>query len=83
MSVPEPNAIVWRTSSYSSNGGACVEVGWRTSSYSSNGDACVEVGHRESATLVRDSKFRRGAALTFSAPSWHALLDTVTTRAAR
>ena len=26
MTVPEPDGIVWRTSSYSGNGGACVEV---------------------------------------------------------
>ncbi len=26
MTAPEPDGIVWRTSSYSSNGDACVEV---------------------------------------------------------
>jgi uncharacterized protein DUF397 len=26
MTAPEPDSIVWRTSSYSTNGGACVEV---------------------------------------------------------
>ena len=35
----------WRTSSYSTNGGDCVEVtAWHTSSYSTNGGECVEVG---------------------------------------
>ncbi len=26
MTVPEPDGVVWRTSSYSGNGGDCVEV---------------------------------------------------------
>ncbi|MGH7929822.1 MAG: DUF397 domain-containing protein [Candidatus Binatia bacterium] len=43
MTAPEPDGIVWHTSSYSSNDGACIEVGWRTSSYSSNGGTCIEV----------------------------------------
>jgi hypothetical protein len=29
MNRPEPGGIAWRTSSYSSNGGDCVEVGHR------------------------------------------------------
>lgn len=34
----------WRTSTYSNNGGNCVEVAaWRTSSHSGNGNECVEV----------------------------------------
>jgi len=38
---------IWRKSSYSNNGGVCVEVSsptWRTSSYSENGGQCVQVG---------------------------------------
>ncbi len=37
----------WRTSTYSNNGGACVEVAtvWRKSSYSNAGGNCVEVAH--------------------------------------
>src|SRR5258708_7820207 len=37
----------WRKSSYSNNGGSCVEVAavWRTSSHSGNGGDCVEVAH--------------------------------------
>jgi len=41
------NSQIWRKSSYSDNGGQCVEVSsptWRTSSYSNNGGACVQVG---------------------------------------
>jgi hypothetical protein len=34
----------WRKSSYSGNGGNCVEVAaWRKASYSNNGGECVEV----------------------------------------
>ncbi|GAB3496838.1 uncharacterized protein DUF397 [Amycolatopsis cihanbeyliensis] len=29
MHTPEPGGTAWRTSSYSTNNGACVEVGWR------------------------------------------------------
>jgi hypothetical protein len=37
----------WRKSTYSGNGGNCVEVAalWRTSSHSGNGGSCVEVAH--------------------------------------
>jgi hypothetical protein len=76
--APEPDGILWRTSSYSANGSACVEVGWRTSSYSGNGSACVEVATMPDAVLVRDSKDREGPALTVPAPAWQAFLRTVT-----
>ncbi|MGH3830159.1 MAG: DUF397 domain-containing protein, partial [Pseudonocardiaceae bacterium] len=65
MIAPEPDRIVWRTSSYSTNNGACVEVGWRTSSYSSTNGACVEVVPAPEGILVRDSKNPTGPALTF------------------
>ena len=29
MTAREPDGLVWRKSSFSANGGACVEVGWR------------------------------------------------------
>lgn len=77
MTAPEPDGIVWRTSSYSSNGGACVEVGWRTSSYSASHGGCVEVASTPDTVLVRDSKDRTGPALTVPAPSWQAFLRTV------
>ena len=44
MSAAQPGTVTWRTSSYSANGGSCVEVGWHVSSHSANGSACVEVG---------------------------------------
>jgi len=63
----------WRTSTYSGgNGSNCVEVGtWRTSTYSgSNGGDCVEVGETERAVVVRDTKDRAGAVLTFGPAAW-------------
>ncbi|MGC1734682.1 MAG: DUF397 domain-containing protein [Pseudonocardiaceae bacterium] len=78
MPAPEPDRIVWHTSSYSNGGSACVEIGWRTSSYSSNGGACVEVAPTSDAVLVRDSKERTGPALTVPTPAWQAFLTTFT-----
>jgi hypothetical protein len=78
MTAPEPDHIIWRTSSYSGTNGGCVEVGWRTSSYSNGGAACVEVAPAPDAVLVRDSKNRTGPALTFPTPAWHAFLTTLT-----
>jgi hypothetical protein len=41
----------WRKSSYSNNGGQCVEVAtWRKSTYSGNGGQCVEVAAWRKAT---------------------------------
>jgi Domain of unknown function (DUF397) len=77
MTAPEPDGIVWHTSSYSSNGGTCVEVGWRTSSYSSNGDACVEVAPAPQGVLVRDSKDRTGLTLAVPTTAWQAFLTTL------
>jgi hypothetical protein len=78
MTAPEPDGIVWHTSSYSGTNGGCVEVGWRTSSYSSNGAACVEVAPAPDGVLVRDSKDRDGPALSVPAAAWRAFLTTVT-----
>ncbi len=78
MTAPEPDGTVWRTSSYSSNGAACVEVGWRTSSYSNGAAACVEVAPAPDRVLVRDSKDRDGPALTVPTAAWRAFLTTIT-----
>ncbi len=78
MTAPEPDGIVWHTSSYSHGGSACVEVGWRTSSYSQGGTACVEVAASPDGVLVRDSKDRDGPALTVPAAAWRAFLTTLT-----
>jgi hypothetical protein len=77
MTAPEPDHIVWRTSSYSGTNGDCVEVGWRTSSYSPNGGTCVEVAPAPDTVLVRDSKHRTGPALTIPTPAWRAFLTTL------
>ena len=77
MTVPEPDGIVWRTSSYSANGGACVEVGWRTSSYSGNSGNCVEVATAPDGVLVRDSKDLAGPTLAVTTAQWRAFLATV------
>jgi hypothetical protein len=48
-----PNAVTWRTSSYSgSNGGQCVEVA------------------TSGRVLIRDTKDRAGAVLTFGPNAW-------------
>jgi hypothetical protein len=49
---------------------------WRTSSYSSGG-ACVEVAPRRDTILVRDSKDREGAVLTFSRASFATFIAAV------
>jgi hypothetical protein len=44
---------------------------WRKSTYSgSNGSDCVEVGGTGRAVVVRDTKDRAGAALTFGPDAW-------------
>jgi len=78
MTVPEPDGIAWRTSSYSANGDACVEVGWRTSSYSGNSGNCVEVAPAPNGVLVRDSKDPAGPTLAVTTAQWQAFLTTVT-----
>ena len=78
MIAPEPDSIVWHTSSYSAGNGACVEVGWRTSSYSGPNGDCVEVAPAPQGVLVRDSKDRHGPALAVPTAAWRAFLTTVT-----
>lgn len=63
----------WRKSTYSNNGGACVEVAaaWRKSAYSNNGGSCVEVALGRSAMVaVRDSKDPDGPKLAFTPHAW-------------
>jgi Domain of unknown function (DUF397) len=74
MTAPEPDGIVWHTSSGS--GGTCVEVGcWCTSSYSAD---CVQVAPAPERVLVRDSKDPHSLALTVPAAAWRAFLTTAT-----
>ncbi|WP_159052194.1 DUF397 domain-containing protein, partial [Streptomyces niveiscabiei] len=52
-----PTPLTWRKSSYSENGGQCVQVAtWHKSTHSSNGGACVEISPTPTTTLIRDSK---------------------------
>lgn len=51
---------------------------WRKSSYSGgNGSNCVEVGGVGRAIVVRDTKDRTGAALTFAPDAWRRFAATV------
>ncbi|MGH3687498.1 MAG: DUF397 domain-containing protein [Pseudonocardiaceae bacterium] len=76
MTAPEPDHIIWHTSSYSGTNGNCVEIGWHTSSYSGTNGGCVEVAPASGAVLVRDSKDRTGPAITIPTTAWHAFLTT-------
>jgi hypothetical protein len=77
MTTHEPGSIVWRTSSYSGSGSACVEVGRRTSSYTANGSACVEVAPAPAGVLVRDSKDPEGPTLAVPTAAWRLFLGAV------
>jgi Domain of unknown function (DUF397) len=70
----ETSRAPWRKSSYSNNGGECVEVAtWRKASRSGNGGDCVEAGVAEPGrVLVRDTTDREGGTLNFTADAWHA-----------
>jgi hypothetical protein len=51
---------------------------WRKSTFSGgNGSNCVEVGGSGPAVLVRDTKDRAGAALTFDADAWRRFAATI------
>ena len=53
---------------------------WRKSTYSGgNGADCVEIANAASMVVVRDTTDRAGAALTFPAGAWRALLAEVRT----
>jgi hypothetical protein len=61
----------WRTSSYSTYNGNCVEAaGWRKASRSMNNGNCAEVGSISAVVLVRDTQDRDGTVLTFGAAAW-------------
>ncbi|HSL09459.1 MAG TPA: DUF397 domain-containing protein [Pseudonocardiaceae bacterium] len=78
MTAPEPDSIIWHTSSYSYGSGNCVEVGRRTSNYSGGSGNCMEVAPTADAVLVRASKERDGPALAVPGTAWRAFLSTVT-----
>jgi hypothetical protein len=62
MQSPDLSRAKWRKSSYSGNG-SCVEV----APVPGAGSAAAEAGD---VIAVRDSKDRRGPALTFTARQW-------------
>ncbi len=78
MTAPEPDSIVWHTSSYSTTHGDCVQVSWRKSSYTHGSATCVEIAPAPDRVLVRDSKNPDGPALALPAPAWRAFLSTIT-----
>lgn len=41
--------LVWRKSSFSGSGEACVEIAWRKSSFSAADENCVEIAWRKSS----------------------------------
>jgi hypothetical protein len=57
--------VAWRKSSYSGNGGSCVEVVWRKSTFSGDNGGCVEVAWPERGVWVRDSKNVSGPTVAF------------------
>jgi hypothetical protein len=66
VATPALSRAAWRTSSYSGNGGNCVQVAaldgvaWRTSSRSNNGGACVEVATVDGAAWRTSSRSNNG-----------------------
>lgn len=70
----------WRKSTYSGNGGQCLEVAavWRKSTYSNNGGSCVEVARGgPDVVAVRDSKDVGGPKLAFTPAEWKAFTSTI------
>ncbi len=63
MDAPDFNSsrAAWRTSSYTNNGGACVEV----------------ADNQPGVVAVRDSKDRRGPILAFSREDWRAFVRAI------
>ena len=66
--------MIWRKSSFSGNGGSCVEVAWRKSTFSANGSECVEVSWPVEGVAVRDSKNTGGATMAFPMSEWRDFL---------
>ncbi|MER7582549.1 DUF397 domain-containing protein [Kitasatospora sp. NPDC097691] len=76
----------WRRSSYSGQGGNCVEIAacvpvpgpeinWRKSSFSGAQSECVEIASGVTGVVpVRDSRDPDGPVLLFPADAWSSLL---------
>lgn len=63
----------WVRSSRCSSQG-CVEVQFIKSTYSGTDGSCVEVAASPEQILVRDSKDKEGAVLTFNPEEWTAFI---------
>jgi uncharacterized protein DUF397 len=61
LCADRPSRAVWRTSSYTNNGGACVEV----------------ADNQPGIVAVRDSKDRHGPILAFGRDGWQAFVRTI------
>lgn len=72
---------MWKKSSFSNNGGACVEVTHASvrlrNAGTGNGADCAGTARRRPAVAVRDSKDPDGPVLSFSAAAWHAFATSV------
>ncbi|MER5354459.1 DUF397 domain-containing protein [Kitasatospora sp. NPDC002551] len=83
MATTDLSGAHWVKSSYSNNGGSCVEVAlttaqWRKSTHSQNGGNCIEVAPDFTGLVpVRDSKDPAGPALLFPTDAWRAFLTAV------
>ncbi|MFG3228508.1 DUF397 domain-containing protein [Kitasatospora sp. NPDC048194] len=82
MALFDPASLRWVKSSFSQQGGNCVEVAvdladarWVKSPYSGNGGNCVEVAPDfPSVVPVRDSKDPEGPVLLFPAEAWRSFV---------
>ncbi|MFI6471849.1 DUF397 domain-containing protein [Streptomyces sp. NPDC050516] len=75
----QPN-LRWFKSSYSNNGGNCIEVcgAWFKSSYSDNGGQCIEVATDltdSHPVAVRDSKNPHGPTLVLAPQAFAGLIE--------
>ncbi|QNP71408.1 DUF397 domain-containing protein [Streptomyces roseirectus] len=74
-------SLRWVKSSYSDNGGNCVEVAlWAKSSYSDNGGDCVEIAVNmapQGTVPIRDSKTPHGPELAISAPAFTSFTESL------
>ncbi|WP_053724360.1 DUF397 domain-containing protein [Streptomyces sp. WM6378] len=73
------DSLHWIKSSYSDNGGDCIEVcAWTKSSYSNNGGDCIEVATDLTAShsvAVRDSKNPHGPILILAPQAFTGLVE--------
>ncbi|WP_416970257.1 DUF397 domain-containing protein [Streptomyces sp. 4F14] len=83
IAASDLEGVAWVKSSYSNNGGNCVEaaslegVTWIKSSYSNGGGVCVEAAHLPTAIALRDSKNPDGPALLMPPAAFRTFLTGV------